>query len=221
MGKEIDKSVGLRGRCRRIEKPGSNQVIEGYWIASIRVVKLPSRVGTLSVGRISNRSIEGAGIDGAGAVFSEVPRALQIARNDRQVVRPGLRVRVALIVDEEKGAVFQVDKFRDIDRTSQSATEKVEAIAVLGEEPLRPVDRNQCIQGIVFEEIVDFPMEIVSPGFGGCTEVRKVTAIFGGKIRNADFHLANGFRGGLEAAATFIVIVRVDAVHIVSIVPGT
>ena len=38
------------------------------------------------------------------------PARCVVARNDGKVVRSGQRVRVALVVDEEKGAIFQIEK---------------------------------------------------------------------------------------------------------------
>ena len=127
MGKEIDDAVYLRARRRRIEKPGRDQVIKGYGVAGIGVVKLSGRVGTLSA------RIESASIDRARADFSEVSPPLQVAWNDGKVVRSGQRMRVTLVVHEEKGAVFQVENLGDVDRASQSATELVKAICAFGQ----------------------------------------------------------------------------------------
>ena len=64
-------------------------------------------------------------------------------------------------------------------------------------------------------------MESVGPRFGGCIEVRKIAAIFGGEIRHADFHFADGFGRWLEARATFIILVGVHPIDVVSIVTRT
>src|SRR5580704_1668043 len=105
MGKKVREGIYLRGLRCRIEEAGSNQVIEGDGRAIEGIVKLPKRVGTKS----AHRS-EGARIGRAGAVFSKVPRPLRVARNDGKVVRSGQGMRVPLVVDEEKGAVFQIDE---------------------------------------------------------------------------------------------------------------
>src|SRR5277367_5982176 len=127
-------------------------------------------------------------------------------------------MRIALVVYEEKCAVFEVENFRDIDRASQAAAPQVKAISTFGKQSLRPVDGNQRIQSIIFEEIVKLPVESVGPRFGGRVEVGKIAAILGGEIRNSDFYLADGFRRWLEAGAAFIVLVRVHAIDVVSVV---
>src|ERR1035438_10685891 len=100
-------------------------------------------------------------------------------------------MRIALVVHEEKGTVFQIEDFRDVDRASQAAAELLKTKCAFGEQPLRLVDGHQRIQGIVFEEIVNFTMESGGSCFGGCVEVCKISAIFSGEIRNADFYLAD------------------------------
>src|SRR5216684_4106023 len=77
MGKQVREGTDLRGLGRRIEQATGYQVIKRDGIAVIWVIKLPGQVGT-----DSGRWIEGARIDWARTIFSEVTRPLRVARND-------------------------------------------------------------------------------------------------------------------------------------------
>src|SRR6202021_2129312 len=123
MRKEVREGSYLRACRRRIEEPSRDQVIEGDRILGVWVVKLPRRLGT-----DSTHGIEGARIGRAGTVFSKVARSFVVAGNDCKVVWSRQRVRVALVVDEEKSAVFQIEKFWDVDGASQATPELVKTI---------------------------------------------------------------------------------------------